>query len=58
VEEDGALAIVAGVKAPGHYVDLQAKMDVLCVLSNCPQINNPCNGFDPTAIEVVVRGGG
>jgi urea carboxylase-associated protein 1 len=57
VEEDGALAIVAGVKEPGHYVDLQAKMDVLCVLSNCPQINNPCNGFDPTPIEVVIRGG-
>jgi hypothetical protein len=45
------------VKEPGHYVALQAKMDVLCVLSNCPQINNPCNGFDPTPIEVVVRGG-
>jgi uncharacterized protein len=58
VEEDGALAIVAGVKRAGDYVDLQARIDVLCVLSNCPQINNPCNGFDPTPIEVVVRGGG
>jgi uncharacterized protein len=58
VEEDGALAIVAGVNRAGHYVDLQARIDVLCVLSNCPQINNPCNGFDPTPIEVVVRGSG
>ena len=58
VEEDGALAIVAGVKRAGDYVDLQARIDVLCVLSNCPQINNPCNGFDPTPIEVVVRGSG
>ena len=56
VEEDGRLAIVAGVQEPGHYVDLLASMDVLCVLSNCPQINNPCNGFDPTPIEVVISG--
>ena len=56
VEDDGRLAIVAGVQQRGHYVDLRARMDVLCVLSNCPQINNPCNGFDPTPIEVVVSG--
>jgi urea carboxylase-associated protein 1 len=56
IEEDGSLAIVAGVQEPGHYVDLLASMDVLCVLSNCPQINNPCNGFDPTPIEVVISG--
>jgi urea carboxylase-associated protein 1 len=56
VEEDGRLAIVAGVQEPGHYVDLLAGIDVLCVLSNCPQINNPCNGFDPTPIEVVISG--
>jgi urea carboxylase-associated protein 1 len=56
VEDDGSLAIVAGVQEPGHYVDLLASMDVLCVLSNCPQINNPCNGFDPTPIEVAISG--
>ncbi len=56
VEEDGRLAIVAGVHEPGHYVDLLASVDVLCVLSNCPQINNPCNGFDPTPIEVEISG--
>lgn len=56
VEEDGRLAIVAGVQEPGHYVDLLASIDVLCVLSNCPQINNPCNGFDPTPIEVEISG--
>ena len=54
VEEDGGLAIVAGVKEPGHFIDLLAEMDVLCVISNCPQINNPCNGFDPTPIEVII----
>lgn len=54
VEDDGRLAIVAGATQPGHFVDLLAAMDVLCVISNCPQINNPCNGFDPTPIEVQI----
>ncbi|MEP6608575.1 MAG: DUF1989 domain-containing protein [Burkholderiaceae bacterium] len=57
VEDNGALAIIDGLKEPGHYVDLKASTDVLCVLSNCPQINNPCNGFDPTPIEVVISAG-
>ena len=39
---------------PGSRVDLRAEMDVLVVISNCPQINNPCNGFDPTPIRLVV----
>ncbi len=54
LEENGRLAIVGGVQKPGHFVDLLAAIDVLCVLSNCPQINNPCNGFDPTPIEVMI----
>ncbi|MEO5739730.1 MAG: DUF1989 domain-containing protein [Vicinamibacterales bacterium] len=54
IEEDGRLAIAAGVQKPGHYIDLLTRMDVLCVLSNCPQINNPCNGFDPTPIQVSI----
>jgi uncharacterized protein YcgI (DUF1989 family) len=28
-------------------------MDILLVISNCPQINNPCNGFNPTPIRVL-----
>lgn len=54
VEEDGTLGIVDGISAPGLYVDLRAEMDTLVVISNCPQINNPCNGFDPTAVRLVV----
>lgn len=57
VEQDGRLAIIAGVTEPGHYVDLKAEIDVLCVISNCPQINNPCNGFDPTPVEVMIMSG-
>jgi hypothetical protein len=54
VEEDGSLGIVDGLSAPGLSVDLRAEMDVLVVVSNCPQVNNPCNGFDPTPVRMVV----
>jgi uncharacterized protein YcgI (DUF1989 family) len=54
VEPDGALGIVDGLSAPGKYVDLRAGMDTLVVISNCPQINNPCNGFNPTPVRVLV----
>ncbi|WP_339821398.1 urea amidolyase associated protein UAAP2 [uncultured Parasphingorhabdus sp.] len=54
VEEDGALGIVDGISAPGLTVDLRAEMDLIVVVSNCPQINNPCNGFDPTPVRMIV----
>ncbi|HKY13401.1 MAG TPA: urea amidolyase associated protein UAAP2 [Microthrixaceae bacterium] len=54
VGADGTLGIVDGISAPGLTVDLRAEMDVLVVISNCPQINNPCNGFDPTPIRLDV----
>ncbi|MGA2638045.1 urea amidolyase associated protein UAAP2 [Methylocella sp.] len=56
IEPSGELAIVDGVSAPGGYVDLKAEMDVLCLFSNCPQVNNPCNGFNPTPIRVMIFG--
>ena len=54
VESDGTLGIVDGISAPGLWVDVRAERDVLVVISNCPQINNPCNGFDPTPVRLVV----
>jgi urea carboxylase-associated protein 1 len=54
VEEDGALGIVDGLSAPGLSLTLLAERDVLVLVSNCPQVNNPCNGFDPTPIRLVV----
>lgn len=54
IEPDGRLAIVDGVSAPGDHVDILAATDLLVVISNCPQINNPCNGFNPTPIEVMI----
>ena len=54
VEDDGALGIVDGISAPGLSVDVRAEMDVVVLVSNCPQINNPCNGFDPTPVRMIV----
>lgn len=50
----GGLTFADGISAPGKYVELQAKMDVLVLISNCPQLNNPCNGYNPTPIEVLI----
>jgi urea carboxylase-associated protein 1 len=54
VEADGALGIVDGISSPGLYVDIRAEMDLVAVVSNCPQINNPCNGFNPTPVRMIV----
>ncbi|TQM30425.1 urea amidolyase associated protein UAAP2 [Nocardia bhagyanarayanae] len=54
VEPDGTLGIVDGLSAPGKKVTLRAEVDTLVLVSNCPQINNPCNGFDPTPVRMVV----
>ncbi|AIC28796.1 MULTISPECIES: urea amidolyase associated protein UAAP2 [Rhizobium] len=57
IQPTGEMTIVDGISAPGDYVELVAEMDVLCVISNCPQVNNPCNGFDPTPIRVLIWDG-
>jgi urea carboxylase-associated protein 1 len=54
VEADGSLGIVDGMSAPGKRVALRAERDVLVVVSNCPQMNNPCNAFDPTPLRMIV----
>jgi len=54
VDPDGALGIVDGLSAPGKRVALRAEVDTLVLVSNCPQINNPCNAFDPTPVRMIV----
>ena len=54
VTPDGSLTFADGVSAPGKYVELRAEMDVLIVISNCPQLNNPCNAYNPTPVEVLI----
>lgn len=54
VTEDGGLEFVDGISAPGKYVEMKAEMDVLVLISNCPQLNNPCNAYNPTPIRLLV----
>jgi urea carboxylase-associated protein 1 len=54
VEDDGTLGIVDGLSAPGKRLTLRAEVDTLVLVSNCPQVNNPCNGFAPTPVRMVV----
>jgi uncharacterized protein len=54
VDPDGSLGIVDGLSAPGKRLALRAEIDTLVLVSNCPQINNPCNGFDPTPVRMIV----
>ena len=51
---DGSMAIVDGHSKPGDSVSLRAEMDVLVAISNCPQVNNPANGFNPTPVRLIV----
>jgi uncharacterized protein len=57
VTPDGGLTFADGVSAPGKYVEMRAEMDVIVLISNCPQLNNPCNAYNPTPIEVLVWDG-
>ena len=54
VTPEGGLTFEDGLSGPGKYVELVARMDVIVLISNCPQLNNPCNGYNPTPIEVIV----
>ena len=51
---DGGLTFEDGISAPGKYVELKALMNTTVLISNCPQLNNPCNGYNPTPIEVLI----
>ncbi len=53
VKPDGSTEIVDGRSEPGDYVDLRAERDVLVVISNCPQLYNPCNGWNPTPVRII-----
>lgn len=54
VTPDGKLTFEDGISAGGKYVELRAEQDVICLISNCPQLNNPCNAYNPTPIRVLV----
>lgn len=54
VTSQGGLTFEDGISAPGKYVEMKAEMDVIVLISNCPQLNNPCNGYNPTPVEIFI----
>jgi urea carboxylase-associated protein 1 len=54
VTPEGGLTFADGLSGPGQYVELRAAMDIIVLISNCPQLNNPCNAYNPTPLEVLV----
>jgi uncharacterized protein len=54
VTAEGGLTFEDGVSAPGKYVEMRAEMDVIVLVSNCPQLNNPCNAYNPTPVRFMV----
>lgn len=54
VTPEGKLTFADGISAPGRYVEMKAETNVLCLISNCPQLNNPCNAYNPTPVQVFI----
>ncbi len=54
VTETGGLSFTDGISGAGKYVELEALMDTIVLVSNCPQLNNPCNAYNPTPVEIIV----
>jgi uncharacterized protein len=54
VTPEGKLTFEDGVSAPGKYVEFRADMDILVLISNCPQLNNPCNAYNPTPVRLLI----
>jgi len=56
VTPEGGLEFADGLSGPGKYVELRAAMDIIVLISNCPQLNNPCNAYNPTPLEILIWG--
>jgi urea carboxylase-associated protein 1 len=54
VTSEGGLTFADGLSAPGKYVEMRAEINVIVLISNCPQLNNPCNAYNPTPVEVLI----
>lgn len=54
VTPEGGLEFADGVSAPGCYVELRSECRTMVLISNCPQLNNPCNAYNPTPVQVLI----
>jgi uncharacterized protein YcgI (DUF1989 family) len=55
VMPEGAVVTDAAVHEAGSTITLRAEMDLVALLSACPQDLTPRNAFDPTSMKLVVR---
>ncbi len=53
VTPTGGLWFDDGLSAAGKYVEIKMDRNVLVLISNCPQLNNPCNGWNPTPVRLL-----
>ena len=58
VTAEGGLTFADGLSAAGKYVEMRAEMNIIVLISNCPQLNNPCNAYNPTPVEVLIWNAG
>ncbi|QOX80373.1 urea carboxylase-associated family protein [Trichlorobacter lovleyi] len=54
ISPEGKSTFADGISEPGKYVEMRAEMDVICLISNCPQLNNPCNAYNPTPVRLLI----
>jgi uncharacterized protein len=54
VTPEGKLTFEDGISEAGRYVEMRAETDILALISNCPQLNNPCNAYNPTPVEILI----
>lgn len=54
VTPEGGLTFADGISGAGKYVEMRAEMDIVVLISNCPQLNNPCNAYNPTPVRLLV----
>lgn len=57
VTPEGGLTFEDGISEAGKYVELRAERDTLVLISNCPQLNNPCNAYNPTPVRLLIWDG-
>ena len=55
--KEGGLTFQDGISGPDRYVEFRAEMPVRILISNCPQLNNPCNAYNPTPIRILIWDG-
>ena len=53
ITKEGGLTFEDGISEAGKYVEMKAEMNVIVLISNCPQLNNPCNAYNPTPVEIL-----